>query len=626
MLKKESQGALKQFLLFLMVVAGVSLVIKMALAKQVDSYFEVFSLMYQFSLLFFGASMGLTLFLSDKSQHAEDYVLSLPYSRLQLLGIKVLPRSIAMVIYYLLFLAIYLVGGEGLVSQEMFFSFSWLYWLLFFMGLSFSASADSYMKVGGIALLGTFVYLQLFYLGIQLAALLKGGGPPDIHGGILVLLTSNFSRALVPFLVVCGCLLLPYLISFVFTYKKWGTYSTENYNKGYFKLFIPLIAAGFILSSLFIYAISGWEWHEYYLTTKHQLVATNGLSTRLLEAGGHVKLKYPQGYLHVFFEDERYVYGMHMVVESKQIVRIDKENYTVDMLLKVTRPGPGYSKYGIRIFKQVLVVPDHYDTPTRRELVFIDTRSKKIKRIGLYDILPANYFNLHIIGADADTASGKIFWLIASERSHQFPVFKLWEDGKAENLGVIPGTFPVYINRMLITTTREGLVVRRVTSAGLEVVREVTGYKQLTFTMDDTFAKVDLNPSSSKDIYLWQWVKKGLKNYLKLNLETFEISHLAKIVRNSNEYEYVLTYPGIIYKIRFERGDKEIDTGKPPYYLSKIYRLEGERFALLKEFLPPGNLQKGDNFWMSRSGLVIQHNNKLTVYTLPKMEPLDFKK
>jgi type II secretory pathway pseudopilin PulG len=62
--------------------------------------------------------------------------------------------------------------------------------------------------------------------------------------------------------VVCSCLLIPYILSFFLAFKKWGTYSKENYNKSYFKLFLPLIAVGFILSTLFVYNIIVQRYHE----------------------------------------------------------------------------------------------------------------------------------------------------------------------------------------------------------------------------------------------------------------------------------------------------------------------------------------------------------------------------
>ena len=257
MLRKEIQGVLKQSLFFLAVVLGISFVIKIVV-PDVGSYMEIFYLTYQFLLVWFGVFMGLSLFLSDKRQQAEDYVFSLPYSRFLLLVIKVLPRLTALVIIYLIFLGFYLgnvgdIGGVGgLVLREMFFSNSWSYWLVFVLTLSFSASADNYPKVGGIALLGTIIFLLLFHFSVQLACLLTGVRPQLFSWAPQGILNINFSGNLVPSLVVSFCLLIPFILSFVLAFKKWGTYSKGNYNRGYFKLFIPFIAVGFILSTLFM--------------------------------------------------------------------------------------------------------------------------------------------------------------------------------------------------------------------------------------------------------------------------------------------------------------------------------------------------------------------------------------
>ncbi|NIO20257.1 MAG: hypothetical protein GTN76_05805 [Candidatus Aenigmarchaeota archaeon] len=258
MLRKEIQEVFKQSLIFLAVVVVISFVLKIV-KPGLGSYIEIFYQMYHWLLMWFGAFMGLSLFLSDKRQQAEDYVFSLPYSRLRLLGIKVLPRLTALVIIYI----IYLGGIDRPLMGERFYINSWLYLIVFVLTLSFSASADSYMKVGGIALLGTIIFLQLFYFSGQLSFLLKGVSPQSISRGILhpMNINSSGNLNLVPFLVVCSCLLIPYILSFLLAFKKWGTYSKANYNKNYFKLFLPLIAVVFILSTLFVYSNISRRYH-----------------------------------------------------------------------------------------------------------------------------------------------------------------------------------------------------------------------------------------------------------------------------------------------------------------------------------------------------------------------------
>jgi hypothetical protein len=280
MLRKEFQGVLKQSLFFLAVVAGVSLVIKIVGGG--FGYMEIFYLTYQYLLIWFGVFMGLSLFLSDKRQQAEDYVFSLPYSRLRLLGIKVLPRLTALLIIYLIYLGFYLggfegIGGvEGVILREMFVSNSWSYLLFVVLTLSFSASVDNFLKAFGIALLGMVTFLLLSHFSFQLAFLLTGVEPQIFSWGTLGIFNINFSRYPVPSLVVCFCLLIPFILSFFLAFKRWGTYSKVNYNKGYFKLFLPLIAVGFILSTLFVYTIIVQRYHKVMLRTTMGDMSTIG--------------------------------------------------------------------------------------------------------------------------------------------------------------------------------------------------------------------------------------------------------------------------------------------------------------------------------------------------------------
>jgi len=611
MLRKETQWALRQVLFFLLVAVGISSVIKIAL-PDVGSFMEIFYMMYQFLLVCFSAYMGLSLFLSDKRQQAEDYVFSLPYSRLRLLIIKILPRLTAVMIVYLIFLGFYLGGVEGLLLSETFLNISGLCWFVFILAISFSASAGNYVKTGGIALLGTIIFFSLFYFSVRLAFMLKG------INNIFWILRP------IPFLIVCFFLIIPYIVSFFLAFKKWGIYSKENYNKSYFKIFLPLIIVGFIISTLFVINIISIRTNLYYLTSKHRLIETNGLSTRLIEADGKVKLKYSQGNFSPVFEDDKYVYGIHVNTEPAIVVRIHKKNHIVETLLEVTNPNRHrYCGYGIRMFKHILVVPEHYSEHLLRTFVLFDTRSKTIKKLSTANALPPNYNNPIIFGADTDETSGKIFWLITSERFREFPIIKLWEDGEAENLGIRSWTFPVYSSRVLITTTDNAMVIRRMTGSGLEVLRQLADYKDIDFPRSGTYFKININPTVSKEVYFFGEGKKSGKEYFRLNLETLEISHLFNILENEDYQKIYIDSCGV-YNIYFKSNEKEIDARKRQHYLNKIYRWEGKEFKLLKEFPAYKSVHEGDNFWVSKTGIVVKYNDHLSIYTFPEMKPLEF--
>jgi len=610
MLKKEFQEVLKQSLVYIGLSVGIPLVLKVVLAKEIGSYFEVFFLMYQYSLLLFSIFMGLSLFLPDRNQRAEDYVYSLPYSRLRVLVMKVVPRLAAVAIFYLLFLLLYLWGGQEIIMRSSFFSTSWFYWLLFGISLSFSASADSYLKVGGATLLGTLIFLVLFTFVPNLIIQVKGGDLHSVGLDVLSLFKIDFSYNLVPFLLVCLCLMLPFLISFVLAFKKWGIQSKENYNKGFLKLFVPLIAAGFIVSTFFVYVLRVRDYPDYYLTANHRLIETSPYSTRLYGAEG-VKLKYSKGGFSNFFEDEAHVYGTHETRRSVYIVRIDKENHTVETMGKIPRPKIKRFQYEIRLFRNFIAIPEHFHDDQLRAFVFIDTRRKTIKRMKTADVLPPGYKEPIIFGADH--SNGKIFWLIHG-RLDRYPIIKLWEDGTTEKLGMTRWA-PKYFNRMLFTFQGRVMVISKITDNGLEVIRKIYYHKHIS--LKSVHRRINLYPVSLKEVYGVWWQKGGKANYVRLDLETFEISPVKDI---PTSHFFLNNLNGTIYGIKFQYEKDE-----PGFHLKKLYRLEEGKLHLVKEFPEGKNKKKSDRFWISKGGIVIRQNKRLSFYSLPGMKPLKFK-
>lgn len=381
------------------------------------------------------------------------------------------------------------------------------------------------------------------------------------------------------------------------------------------------MVVGFIFSTLFLFTITGRGYSNYYLTAKHQLIETDNFSTRLIEADGDVKLKYAKGHFVPFFEDEGYVYGTHMTPSSVFIVRIHKNNHTIETLRKGVRPGNWYHRYHIRVFQHIIVVPEDYSDPNNRTFVFIDTQSKTTKKMRTADVLPPDYFEPIIFGADVDPDSGKIFWLIHSERTNKYPIIKLWEDGKAETLCMTWFT-PLYINRMLITPAPKALVFSRVTSDGLEVIHKS---KDNYCDWHRLCEPINLNPTAFKEIYCIQWIEGCEWNHIRMDVDTFEFSRIARI--SKKPLRLIWTTSGEVYHIDYEtRRDNNIYIERWVHrsYLNKIYRLEGDQFILLKEFPTYEKKHKHDYFTIFKNGVVIRHNNKHSFYTLPDMKQVEF--
>jgi len=111
MLKKEINDVLKQIVFF---TAAVLLLPALLIITKIiphQSYFSVFFPLFQFGLIFLAFFMGSSLFSLEHGQRGMEYLLSLPYSRLKLIGFKILPRLIAVMIFFVAFWILYNTGA-----------------------------------------------------------------------------------------------------------------------------------------------------------------------------------------------------------------------------------------------------------------------------------------------------------------------------------------------------------------------------------------------------------------------------------------------------------------------------------------------------------------------------------
>jgi CDP-diglyceride synthetase len=100
--KKEWLEVSRQSLYFVLAVVGMVLLTGLLNWLQGKPQFQAETVMIilGFWLLMFSLFLGLSPFALDSNQKGMEYLLTLPYSRRQLLLIKLLPRLAAVVLFY----------------------------------------------------------------------------------------------------------------------------------------------------------------------------------------------------------------------------------------------------------------------------------------------------------------------------------------------------------------------------------------------------------------------------------------------------------------------------------------------------------------------------------------------
>jgi hypothetical protein len=615
MLRKECSEIFKQSLFFVVLSLSIPLFLKVALWNRSLPYFDIFFLLFQFGLLGVVLYMGNSLFLSDRKQRATDYLFSLPYSKLKLLGIKAVPRLGAVVIFYLVFLLLCRHGGERLLLFSV-FSFSYIYFALFIIALSLSASMDNYILMAVVTLMGMILFLVMLYLLPNIIFQLFFGVSGALPFGTFFNLNIGFDKTFLIFLVVLASLLLPFIAAFIFSFKKIGIHPLNRYNKRYAAIFFTLLAVGIFISSIIIYSsIHGPEGPKsYYLTEQHQLVEYDPSFSRLYDADGVDRIasgrirywKRPMekgGYLYVFSYSGGHTYLIQLDLHTRQEKKIYK------------KPGwIGWRDSRMWHFKKSIAFienPRYQD----RTLILIHTETNTVRKILLSDKLPAGYYYPVLFGADDH--NGRRFWLIRSDAFHRSPIMLLWENGEVENLGKTTQR-PCYLNRTLITFNKEVAIFHRMSETGMTPIKRIKVEKG---TVIDDFHRFNLDKASVKETYGTVYSKEG-KKYFRLDMETFKMEAMKAVNEKARQtrglgYYVARISPEEYYYIEYIKTERKYD-------IRNVYALNNGELKLIKEFPPVGdNLIKSNVY---KGGIVIQEVDKIRIYAFPDLRELTFKK
>lgn len=596
MLKKECCDVFKQIVFFTLVILllPAALIITTIIPNQ--SYLSVFFPIFQFGLFFWALFMGASLLSVDRGQRGMEYLLSLPYSRLQLIGIKIFPRVIAVLIFFIVFLIIYISGGED-VSAVTFLLFTAIYFSLFLISLSLSANSDNFVVVSAVSLFSLYIYFELLFLVYWVALKIKD--VPYYELNFSPAFTGEIDLELIGLILPPALIfLLPLLASFFLSFKKFDIRPAKVYNKRYFKFFAPLLPLCFIISLLFAYQGIDFGYGSYYLTQDHKLIVSGHYSDiKIYERDKVYKIKGEFNFYWPFLEENEYVYDRSF----RKIIRLNTSNYTVEVLYE--EPSEKRT-LGWQIWKydQTIAFIEKNRDYSDIQLVLFDEASNDLTRIP-FDCEPLiNYVNPIIFGTDI--RGGKRFWLICSLRAQLNPILRLWEDGRTENIGESQKR-PFFVNQMLFTSTGDELIISKEKEGRFETIRKIPNSEGYHFGTG--YFRANLNNIPLKKVYGW---KAGLK-YARLNLENFEIEEIGE----SKGYLHCF-YPEGCYLVETDHIASTI----------KVYEYKEGKLKLIKNFKDYDTRKFENRFSIFKNGIVIKEGKKVKVYAFPDLKEIKFKK
>jgi hypothetical protein len=615
MLKKEINDVLRHnffFILFILFLPAFLVVTKI-LPNQ--SYFSVFFPLFQFGLLFWAFFMGISLFSVEHGQRGMEYLLSLPLSRYKLIGLKILPRFIAILIFYVIFLILYLGEGSNYAALSL-VAFTTIYFSFYLISLSFSASSDNFLVLFVVSLLSLFIFLALGYSVYWLTVKMKGyiyyvvRISPFITDDL-----ESFIVILIP--LVAFCLLIPLLIAFVLSVKKFDIRPSRVFNTRFIKIFAPLFILGLLASFLISHQLVDVEYSSYYLTRDHKLIEFNDYFGFRIYDGKNVHKIQDRFYsFYPAVEDNQYVYS---TTYGGKILRIDTSDYSVDIIYEAPK-GKSFmwGSYLLQLGglqndeRTIALLERNRDYSDRMLvlLVLVDESLKEIKRIPLDTSPVKGFYSLMIFATDQ--SDGNRYWLATAWKHDKgTSIFRVWEDGRVERLGSTR-KFPFYINGLLFTYSEKEIIVSREKNGRFEEIRRIPNQKDYLFGYG--YWKADLSNTQVKEIFgrkyrpKEEW-KKG-PMWAKLDLETFKIEELS----DAKKWLYYFG-PDECY---FEDKDYEAGT-------LAIYRYQDGRSTLIrsfrcsfeKTFYPYGIFE---------GGIVLEKGKKVKVYAFPDLKEIKFKK
>lgn len=601
MLKKEFREAGRQSLFFaffiLLCPAALSLLPVMSGMSYADFFFPAF----QFGLFFWALFMGTSLFSTDKGQGGMEYLLSLPYSRLKTIGMKVLPRLASVLLFFLVYLILYLTNPDAAVAVP-FFMFAPVFFSLFVLGLSLSASSDNLI----ILALGTFflfaVHQSLVTLAVWAGAAVKGLRLRWLN--LTPFLTETYDvtdwTAVGVVLFVTGLLLLPFLFSFLLSFRKYDLRPAGRHNRrfaGFLGLFlVPFLAVSFVTSAFLLNV----EWSDiiYHLTGDQKLIESCPhylkihTKDKVLKAG-RACTSFFEGFL---IDEGRYVYNFFAVTNNDVgITRLDTSTGTCEVLFR--KPYKKWGrwnayKYGTKIS---LLSPDV------TALKVIDENTKDVQTIRFRHEYADHFRYPHVFGTGF--SQGRRFWLVRF-LAKESPVLRLWDEGGVEEIAVSKG-LPFYINDILFIHDKTKTKLFREKDARFEEAAVLNTRFHTSWA-----AWQETAPPPLQKIY-----GRSGEKILRLDLETYELEEVLPAEKEKHYFIFFFS-PNRFYLEILDLKDS----------IFSLYRLEEKNAELIRTFTNTDSQKYLHRITLTPGGVLVRRGKHIKAYGFPGLKELKFKR
>ncbi|MBN1274131.1 MAG: hypothetical protein JXB26_17850 [Candidatus Aminicenantes bacterium] len=599
MFNKEFREVGKQSLFFSLFILFCPAVLSLLPLMSGMSYADFLFPTLQFGLFFWALFMGTSLFSSDKAQGGMEYLLSLPYSRLKIIGIKVLPRLASVFLFFLVYLLLYLNTPDAAVAVP-FFVFMPVFFCLFVLGLSLSAGSDNLILLA----LGTFLLFALH----QILATLSVWGGAAVKGlrlqwlNLTPFITETYDvfdwTAVGVVLFVTGLLLIPFLVSFLLSFRKYDIRPAGRYNRRYTGFLaislLPILALSFLTSAFFLDV--EWSDIDYRLTGEQKLIEATPYYLKIHTKDKVLKAdracpSFFQGFL---IDEGRYIYDSFAVFDQNAggIMRLDTSTGKVDVLLRVSYKSWGYwnaYKYGSKI---ALLSRD------AAVLKVIDENTKDVKAIHFRHGYAKKL--CHIFGTGL--SQGRRFWLIRFWMKKS-TVLRLWEEGGVEEIAVSTA-IPAYINDILFIHDE----------STTKLLREEDGRFEVVAVLETVLRGLWIYGLTTEFEPLREMYGISGEKILRLDLETFKLDEVLP-TEKEKYYSVVFFRPGHFYLEERDRKNKTFS----------VYRLEGKEAEFIRTFPEADSENYLHRIILTKGGILVRRGKKIKAYGFPGLNELKFK-